>query len=476
MPKLEFKYTSKVACSAKDLFSWHERPGAFERLNPPWEPVRVVASDGHIKDGAKVTIAVPIHPLLPFHTKWKLEHRDYLEGHQFKDVLLAGPFKSWEHLHKVTEFVENSDQSANSAKPRSCNQEGCSILLDDLKIELPLSFISHALLSPFIKKKIDSVFSYRHAIMRRDLQSHSQVKRPFKIAISGASGFIGSALIPLLTTGGHKVTKLVRHSEKSLDEVQWLPQVSARFSTLSGYDALVHLAGDNIASGRWSTSKKMAIQQSRVETTAKLVEDLLKLSDLPKTVIMASGTGYYGNRADELLTEASAKGQGFLADVVEDWEATLKPLEERGVRVVKLRFGIVLSPNGGALKKMLLPFMCGLGGKLGSGNQYMSWIALDDLLHLIYKSVVDESFSGTYNAVAPAPVTNQEFTKILGQTLSRWTPFPAPAPILRAIFGQMADEALLSSQRVVSSRLNDSSFKFSFPTLPEALAFCLGAA
>lgn len=470
MPKLEFKYTSQMPCSAKDLFSWHERPGAFERLNPPWEPVRVVHSDGHIRDGAKVTISVPIHPLLPLRTKWRLVHKDYIQGKQFRDLLISGPFKSWEHTHLIKDYLDSPNQSLNLS-----NQgDPCSYLEDSLKIELPLSFISHKLLAAFITKKIDSVFNFRHAITKRDLEAHSQVKRSLKVAITGASGFVGSSLVPLLTTGGHTVTKLVRHVERNIDEIQWLPQVSPRFFDLSGCDALVHLAGDNIASGRWSSNKRLEIRQSRVATTNQLVANILNLPKLPKTFVMASATGYYGDRQDELLTEASSKGSGFLADVVEDWEAALRPLEDKGVRVVKLRFGIVLSPNGGALNKMLLPFLCGFGGNLGSGKQYMSWIALDDLLHLIYKAIADESFSGTYNAVAPTPVTNAEFTKVLGHTLGRWTPFPAPAPVLRAIFGDMAKEALLTSQRVVSSRLEESSFKFNFPTLPNALSFCLG--
>jgi uncharacterized protein (TIGR01777 family) len=470
MPKLEFKYVSRFSCSAKELFSWHERPGAFERLNPPWEPVRVVHSDGHIKDGAKVTISVPIHPLLPFRTRWKLVHKDYVEGKQFKDILLSGPFKSWEHTH----LTRDSSETFNQIPSTNDQIEAFSSLEDSLKIELPLSFISHIILAKFLSNKMDSVFHYRHAIMMRDIQAHSLVKRPLKVAVTGASGFVGSALIPLLTTGGHTVTKLVRNAEKKPDEIQWLPQVTDRFLSLSGYDALVHLAGDNIASGRWSSKKRLAIRQSRVETTGRLVENILKLPSPPKVVVMASGSGYYGDRGDELLTEASSKGRGFLADVVEDWEAALKPLEDRGVRVVKLRFGIVLSPNGGALKKMLLPFLCGLGGNLGSGKQYMSWIALDDLLHLIYKAIADESFSGTYNAVAPNPVTNGEFTKTLGRALGRWTPFPAPAPVLNTIFGDMAKEALLTSQRAISTRLEESTFSFKFPELKGALDFCLG--
>jgi len=243
---------------------------------------------------------------------------------------------------------------------------------------------------------------------------------------------------------------------------------------LEGLDAVVHLTGENIATGRWTAEKKAKIRDSRVGGTRVLCDSLAGLKQPPKVMVCASATGYYGDRGDELLTEESTSGTGFLAGVCREWEAAAKPAVQKGIRVVHLRFGMVLSGAGGALAKLLPPFRMGLGGVLGTGRQYISWIALDDLLGVIAHALTTEALQGPVNAVTPNPVTNQEFTRTLGWLLSRFTVFPIPAAAARLAFGEMADEVLLASQRVQPTRLLATGYRFRYPDLEGALRHSLG--
>jgi hypothetical protein len=243
---------------------------------------------------------------------------------------------------------------------------------------------------------------------------------------------------------------------------------------LEGLDAVVHLAGENIATGRWTAEKKAKIRDSRVRSTRLLCDTLAGLKQPPKVLACASATGYYGDRGDELLTEESASGTGFLAGVCREWEAAATPAAQKGIRVVHLRFGMVLSGAGGALAKLLPPFRMGLGGALGTGRQYISWIALDDLLGVIAHALTTEALQGPVNAVAPNPVTNKEFTRTLGRTLGRFTLFSMPAAAARLAFGEMADEVLLASQRVQPARLLATEYRFRYPELEGALRHLLG--
>ena len=295
------------------------------------------------------------------------------------------------------------------------------------------------------------------------------------LLVSGASGFIGSALVPFLMTGGHRVTRLVRRaSQPARQHASWDPKAgSVDLSGLSNLDAVVHLAGENIV-GRWTAAKKARIRDSRIRGTRVLCEALASLAQPPRTLVCASGVGYYGDRGDEALTEDSGSGSGFLAEVCREWEAAAEPARQRGIRVVHLRFGVVLGPAGGPLKLMLPPFQLGLGGPLGSGRQYFSWVAIDDVLGAIRWALTQEQLQGPVNVVSPNPVTNLEFTKTLARVLRRPAVLPAPAPMLRMILGEMADEALLSSARVVPSRLLAQGYVFREPELEPALRHLLG--
>jgi uncharacterized protein len=294
-----------------------------------------------------------------------------------------------------------------------------------------------------------------------------------KVLVSGSSGLIGSALRPALQSAGHDVIRLIRRPAAEPDEVEWRPDAPTfDRSVLEGLEAVIHLAGENIA-GRWSESKKQRIRSSRVEGTRLLSDALAGLERPPHTFVGASAIGYYGDRADEPLDEHSPPGEGFLPEVCQAWEAAADPLRAAGTRVVHLRTGVVLSPRGGALAKLLLPFKLGAGGKVGSGRQYWSWIAIDDVVGAYLHALAHDSLTGPANATAPHPATNTEFTKALGRVLRRPTILPLPAFAAKLGLGEMADALLLASARVLPRRLEASGFTFRYPTLEPALRHVL---
>ena len=292
-----------------------------------------------------------------------------------------------------------------------------------------------------------------------------------RILLSGATGLVGSELSASLTIGGHGVVALTRRDDPR--SVRWSPvEGSIEADKLAGFDAVVHLAGENIF-GRWSSRKKRAIYDSRVEGTRLLCETLARLPTKPGVLACASATGYYGSRGDEVLTEVSAKGTGFLADVCHAWEQVCEPARQAGIRVVNIRSGPVLSPKGGMLGTLLPLFKAGLGGVLGSGRQWIAWIAIDDLVDIYNTALMDESLAGPINATAPNPVTNQEFTKTLGRVLKRPTICRVPEFAARLVLGEGADEMALTSNRVLPERLTKAGHGFRHPTLEEALRFLL---
>jgi uncharacterized protein len=291
-----------------------------------------------------------------------------------------------------------------------------------------------------------------------------------RVAISGASGLIGSALMPAFTSAGHEVRTMVRPGGTRMPgSIAWDPEAgSLDLAALEGIDAVVHLAGESIAS-RWTDERKRRIRESRVKGTRLVAESVARLATTPSVLVCASAVGVYGPRRAEPLDETTASGTGFLADVCRAWEEAAGPARAAGIRVVHTRFGVILSDQGGALAKMLTPFKLGVAGTVGSGDQYMSWIALDDVVGVIRYALETTELSGPVNTVAPAPVTNREFTKTLGRVLSRPTVLPMPAFAARLVFGEMAQELLLSGQRAVPAGLIAAGFRFRHPELEEAL-------
>jgi len=294
------------------------------------------------------------------------------------------------------------------------------------------------------------------------------------VAVTGASGLIGGALVPFLRAGGHDVLRMVRRTPRAQDEARWDPESGELdASALGSLDAVVHLAGENIAGGRWTEARKTRLRASRVGPTRLLAEALARLKHKPQVLVSASALGYYGHRGDTWLTEKDSPADDFLGRLSVEWERATAPAQEAGIRVVSPRIGIVLSPAGGALAKMLLPFKAGLGGVVGPGTQYMSWIALDDLVGVIQHLLERSDLAGPVNAVSPSPVTNAELTKTLGRVLGRPTLMAVPAFALRLVLGEMAD-TLLASTRLRPERLLATGYRFRFPELEGALRHALG--
>jgi uncharacterized protein (TIGR01777 family) len=450
----------KVPAPAETLFAWHEAPGAFQRLTPSWEPVRVLEQTGGIRDGASALLQIGLPG--PFGIRWQVVHQDYIAGRQFVDRQVRGPIAFWKHTHAI--------------EPSGPTE---SYLEDRIEYALPLGRVGNWVAGAFVRRKLERLFNYRHAITFHDLTAIEQYRSAgaMKVLVSGSTGLVGSELCTVLTSGGHEIARLVRESPRSRQpEVTWDPakgQLNA--AQLEGFDAVVHLAGENISS-RWTEKQKARIRDSRIQGTQLLCETLAKLKQKPQTLVCASAIGFYGDRGNQELDESSPPGnpQAFLVDVCKQWEAATEPARAAGIRVVNLRFGVILSPKGGALAKMLLPFQLGAGGIIGDGKQFMSWIALDDAVGAIQHVLATSALTGPVNAVSPQSVTNYEFTKTLGTVLYRPTIFPVPAFAARLAFGEMADELLLASTRVKPAQLNASGYKFRYPQLEAALRHVLG--
>lgn len=291
------------------------------------------------------------------------------------------------------------------------------------------------------------------------------------IAISGKSGLVGSALARSLSLAEKKILNVTRDTNaRSINDVIWSPNSGiVNPGRLQGADAFVHLAGENIATGRWNDTKKRRIRNSRVDGTNVIASTLAKLERRPSVLVCASAIGFYGDRGMKVLTESAGAGTGFLAEVCEDWEAATRPAEEAGIRVVHLRIGVIISRDGGALPQMLTPFKLGVGGRIGNGRQYWSWVSLEDVVGSIEHVINTETIRGPVNCVSPEPVTNEEFTKTLGSVLRRPTVFPMPAFAARLALGEMANYLLLSSARVIPERLESTGYHFHHPNLKDAL-------
>jgi uncharacterized protein len=470
-----FVHSSRIDQPLDKVFAWHIREGAFERLKPPWERFEIIGRTGSIQNNGIVKLRTKVGPV---DLKWIVKHADYIPEKQFKDIQVKGFLPSFAHLHLFEQFGP------------SC------ILEDRIEYSLPAGRIGRLAAHRFVDKKLRKIFEFRHRTISQDLRTHSIINRirnsekPLTIAITGSGGFVGSTLMPFLTTGGHKVVPL--HSNRRVVPTLRTNQGQTRshfnLDPLNNnhVDAVVNLAGENIF-GNWTKEKKKRLSESRINATTALCERLASLDERPSVLVSVSAVAYYGNRGEEILSEDSQAGTrassvpskvpaiDFLSDLCREWENATNIARDAGIRVVNLRLGIVLSSSGGLLGKILPVFKDGLGGRIGKGNQYVSWIALEDLITIILAMIADVTFSGPVNAVSPNPVTNTEFTDSLGKTLSRPTFLAVPRLLLRMIVGQeLTDALLLSSTRVMPTRLIDSGYQFRFPYLELALKDTLG--
>jgi len=439
MDEQRYVARSPMPAPARELFDWHARPGAFERLNPPFDRVEVLERTGGIAPGARTVLRIRVG-VVP--RTWIAVHTAVEEGRSFTDRQESGPFARWEQVHRMIPDGEHR-----------------SILEDEVRYALPLGPLGR-LGAGIARERIESLFAYRHALTAADLARHAELPGPrLRVGITGSHGLIGDALAHFLTTGGHVVVRLGRGDQAG---------------AVDGLDAVVNLAGAGVADGRWTASRKRDIRESRIRTTEAVVAGILRAARRPAVLINGSAMGYYGDRGETPVDESSSRGTGFLAEVVEAWEAATRPAEDAGIRVVKLRTGVVLSPDAGALAKMLPIFKAGAGGKLGSGRQIFSWIALEDVIGAIHFALRTSSFHGIANLTAPEPVTNAAFTHVLGRVVHRPTVASVPAAVIRAAFGEMGQESVLSGANVVPRALLDAGFRFRWPGLEDALRFCLG--
>ncbi|KAA1258714.1 Epimerase family protein [Rubripirellula obstinata] len=439
----------------EESFAYHDRPGALQRLVPPWESVELEHSDNSLAVGSRVVMKTKV---MGVPLRWVAEHTEYDPPNLFADTQVSGPFASWDHRHEF--FKSDSDA-------------GGSQLRDHIRYRLPMGQLGRIFGSGKARKTIEAMFAYRHRITRDDLQlSTDHPIEAMRVAVSGSSGMVGSSMSSLLTLLGHRVHPIVRSPDQDESSIAaWSsPEEAAKFD---GVDAVIHLAGKSIASARWTDQIKSEIRDSRVIKTRQLCESLASLDNKPKVLICASATGIYGDRGEEVLNEDSAPHDDFLAEVAKEWEAACQPAIEAGIRVVNARFGIILSPSGGALQKTLTPAKL-MGGALGNGKQWWSWMALDDVVGALYHAMATESVSGPVNFVAPASVRNRDFAKTLGRVLGRPALFPAPAFALRLALGEMADDLLLSSTRVEPAKLIQSGYQFRFTDLESFFQYSLG--
>ena len=470
--KHAFESTLEVSVPVEKLFSWHENPGAFERLTPSFDPVKVSKRMGGV-DGGTVYIDMKAGPI-PL--TWVAQHHSYKKNVQFLEDQTSGPFVgplpfwngTWHHQH-LFKKVDSKN----------------SIVTDRLNYDFPMDPFGSIFGSWYTKKRLKQMFAYRRNITENDLYEQSKYKgKSLDIAVTGGSGLVGAELMPYLTTAGHKVENIVRGRPKK-GELGWNLQ-KGTISNLEGKDAVVHLAGEPINKPiagvvpiPWTKWKRKEILESRVKGTRILAEHLASLNNPPKVLVCASAIGYYGDNGGALLSEDGGNGNDYFSRVVKEWEAAAKPAIDAGIRVVFLRLAPVMSPQGGALQVLSLPAMLGSSPPVAGGRQWWSWIAIDDVIGSIYHSIITESLSGAVNVASPNPVRQKEWAATLakvfwGRLGKLTTLIPVPGFILKTFLGEFGDVLALSSIKVDSSKLIESGYKFRFEDLENCFRHLLG--
>ncbi len=455
-----FTLKTPLPFSQNEIFKYHQNPGALERLIPPWEDIKVISrTHEKLEEGSEVTLHVPLAPGVK--KMWVAKHIEVTPPEGFVDTQLKGPFAYWKHHHRCVATGDNTSE-----------------LIDEIHYKLPFHFISKYMVPFFVKPKLQATFSFRHKRTELDITRANFIKERTvnKVLIIGASGLVGSELKAFLEVSGYEVFTVSRSKHASERSYVWnVKDGIFPIEALEKVDAVIHLAGEGIANKPWSKAQKEKILKSRIDGTKLLVQSLAKTENKPKVLISASAIGFYGLGGEQEFTEESpSEDNAFLSDVAKLWEDESNKAAELGIRTITPRIGLVLSPKGGALRKMLPAFKLGVAGRLGGGNQWMSWIGIDDLIYGLHTVLEDDSYSGPVNFTAPNPVRNSDFTATLAKVLRRPAFLPVPGAVLKLALGQMADELLLGSVKVIPEKLEKNGFTFSHPDLESNLRYQLG--
>ncbi|MGB0726461.1 MAG: TIGR01777 family oxidoreductase, partial [Candidatus Poseidoniaceae archaeon] len=456
-----FEHHAPMPASQSALWAWHDSPEAFVRIMPEWERLTPVQL-GSLEDGQQTRFKMRLGPLRPM---WIAEHFDVKDGHAFSDRMVKGPFGRWDHEHRF-------DADGASSK-----------VVDTVEWRLPFHLFSGWTAPITVMPRIRSMFRFRSDRVRSDLkriEETAELPRR-RVLVSGSTGLIGTQLCAFLFAAGHDVVRLLRKETvlpKHLADsevVRWNDRSGEVLEgSFEGFDAVIHLAGAGIGDKRWSTARKALLRDSRIGPTRHLAKALASAEQPPEVFLSGSAIGVYGNRGDEVLTESSTRGEGFLCDMANAWEDAALPAQEAGIRLIHLRTGLVTTAAGGLLGKQLLPAKMGAGGPIRGGRQRLSWISMDDYVHAVHHLMMHTEADGPFNITAPNPVPQRTFAKVLGRVLRRPSFAPLPGFVVRIMFGEMGQELILEGQHVEPQRLLDLGFRFEHPELESCLRHTLG--
>lgn len=461
-----FEKQTEIDSPTEDVFKYHEHSGSLNRLIPPWSFLRVLKESDQIKNGSVAIIEFRFGPLK---FKYISHHLGYIKNVRFQDIMTQGPFKWWLHTHS---FYPNTEHRC--------------IVKDQIEYLLSPALGNPHFVTNRIQNYLERFFAYRYEIIKNDFslsKQTSQFKKK-RILISGSTGVIGSALIPILkTVGNHEITPLIRTSSyasyvgttlNKKNVLSWDPQLQNINPTdLEGFDVIIHLGGSNIF-GRWSKLKKDIIRNSRIQSTKLICDTILNLKKPPSTFICASAIGYYGNRCDEVLTEESIMGTGFLPNVCNEWENVSKPLISKGIRVLNLRFGLVLTPRGGLLKRLVIPSLFRIGLKIKKVDPILSWISIEDAIRIIVFAMSNPKISGPINVVSPKPARLTEFVSTVSDVLKIKFNLSINKSIIKIALGEVLDEVILTSSYVLPKKMHLHGYQFVNHDLKKGLCDLLG--
>jgi uncharacterized protein (TIGR01777 family) len=455
MPELTFK--SSYPIGQDDLFAWHARPGVLRRLSPPWYKTEVKSWQG-IQNGSRAVFRIAKGP---FSSEWVAVHEEYIHNQQFLDYQESGPFQYWRHMHRF-------DASGQSG----------SQLTDEVDFQLKGGNLGEKFGAKYARREIERAFAYRHRLTGQDLLLHRHYNpsgNALRIGVTGSSGFIGSELTAFLQSGGHKVVRIVRRRSTNTEDTYWNPETGEiDRAALEGLDAVIHLAGEPVFGWKWDSAKKARIRESRVKGTRLLASTIASLTKPPRVFLTASGLSVYGSHGEKSVSEVTdLRPGGLLSTIAKECETAANPAVERGIRTVFLRMGVVLSPRGGLLKRILPLFESGLGGSFSPDGQWISWISMDDLLGAIYHSMTSTT-TGHVNVTSPIPVSASQFAGSLGTVMRRPALVRMPRAIVQKAFGDVADELFFESVRAHPEYLAAAGYQFLYPQLDGALMHVLG--